>query len=109
MKKPVNADDFIKSLPRASQKRIEARAQELIAEVEGLQALRKMRRVTQVELAERLQTKQGHVSEMERRNDPHISTILEYIRALGGKPFFGVYFDDDSPVLLEAYTDPDLN
>lgn len=104
----INADDLIKVLPKESQERIEARAKELIAEVEGLQALRKLRRVTQVELAERLQTKQSYVSEMERRNDPHISTILEYIRALGGKPFFGVYFDDESPVLIEQYTDPDL-
>jgi DNA-binding XRE family transcriptional regulator len=41
--------------------------------------------VTQVELARRLGVSQGNVSELERRDDVYLSTLREYVEALGGE------------------------
>jgi len=40
--------------------------------------------ITQVELAKRLGVSQGNVSELERRDDVYLSTLREYVEALGG-------------------------
>lgn len=49
-----------------------------------LRDLRKSRRVSQVELANRLNLKQAAISRMERRADMHLSTLEERVKALGG-------------------------
>ena len=49
-----------------------------------LQALRKSRHMTQVELAGVLRIDQAAVSKTEARPDMYISTLREYIRAMGG-------------------------
>jgi DNA-binding XRE family transcriptional regulator len=41
--------------------------------------------ITQVELAKRLGVSQGNVSELERRDDVYLSTLREYVEALGGE------------------------
>jgi DNA-binding transcriptional regulator YiaG len=51
----------------------------------GFAALRKARRMTQVELAKRLAMDQGGVSQLESRSDVLLSTLSRYIRALGGE------------------------
>lgn len=51
----------------------------------GLAHIRAGRRVSQVELAARLDRSQGNVSELERRADVYLSTLREYVEALGGE------------------------
>lgn len=51
--------------------------------------------VTQVELAGRLGVSQGNVSELERRDDLFLSTLREYVEALGGKLEVNAVFDED--------------
>ncbi|MEO8438445.1 MAG: transcriptional regulator, partial [Chloroflexota bacterium] len=50
----------------------------------GLAQLRSERGLTQVALAEILGKSQGNISEVEHRSDWYLSTLREYIEALGG-------------------------
>lgn len=50
----------------------------------GLAGIRAERKVTQVELATRLERSQGNISELERRSDVYLSSLREYVEALGG-------------------------
>jgi transcriptional regulator with XRE-family HTH domain len=59
---------------------------EALAELDrmGFAALRKARKQTQAELAEKLGIDQGGVSVIENRSDLLLSTLTSYVRALGG-------------------------
>lgn len=60
-----------------------------------LAGLRKGRGVTQVELAGRLGKTQGNVSELERRDDVYLSSLREYVEALGGRLEVEAIFDEE--------------
>ena len=72
--------------------------QEAMAELErmGFGKLRLARQQTQVALAERLNIPQGAVSRMERRTDLLLSTLREYVGALGGRLELRAVFPDAS-------------
>ncbi|HEY4079090.1 MAG TPA: XRE family transcriptional regulator [Burkholderiaceae bacterium] len=67
-----------------AQSRAAARAEALLVEMQ-LQELRKARNVTQVEVAKAMSVEQAAVSKLERRDDMYVSTLREYVRALGGE------------------------
>jgi ribosome-binding protein aMBF1 (putative translation factor) len=50
-----------------------------------LQELRQARKLSQEQLAERLHLKQANISRLERRTDMYISTLRNYIEAMGGQ------------------------
>ena len=50
-----------------------------------LQEIRQSKQFSQEHLAEILSTKQANISRMERRTDMYISTLRNYIEAMGGK------------------------
>ena len=54
------------------------------AEVMTLHQLRQARKLTQVNLAKALKINQGAVSTMEKRTDMYVSTLRNYIEAMGG-------------------------
>ena len=60
------------------------RAEAMLVELE-LQALRKSRQVTQVDLAKAMQVEQAAVSKLEHRDDMYVSTLRSYVQALGGE------------------------
>jgi len=60
-----------------------------------LRDLRMERGVTQVALAERLGKSQGNISELERRDDVYLSSLREYVEALGGRLEIAAVFDDE--------------
>ena len=66
------------------QKRMRERTDALLLEMD-LRELRKLVGVTQAQLAERLNTSQGEVSQAERRDDKRLSTLRRYVEALGGQ------------------------
>lgn len=68
----------------AAQARAAARAEAMLLEMQ-LQDIRKSRKVTQVELAQLLHVEQAAISKLENREDMYVSTLREYIRALGGE------------------------
>lgn len=61
-----------------------ARAEAMLVEMQ-LQELRKARKVTQVEVAKAMSVEQASVSKLERRDDMYVSTLREYVKALGGE------------------------
>lgn len=67
-----------------AQARSAARAEAMLLEMQ-LQEPRKSRNVTQVELADLMQVEQASISKLERREDMYVSTLREYVRALGGE------------------------
>jgi transcriptional regulator with XRE-family HTH domain len=72
--------------------------------VARLDKLRKSRSVTQAEVAEHLRTNQGGISRIERRTDIYISTLSQYVRALGGKLEIRAIFPD-SEVRITQFED----
>ena len=64
-----------------AQSRSAARTEAMLLEMQ----LRKSRNVTQTELADLMSVEQGAVSKLERRDDMYVSTLREYIKALGGE------------------------
>lgn len=55
------------------------------AEVMTLHQLREARKLTQVNLAKVLKVNQGAVSRMEKRTDMYVSTLRNFIQAMGGQ------------------------
>ena len=72
----------------------------------ALNKLRESRNVTQVDLAAELGVSQGNVSRMENRSEIYLSTLRDYIEALGGRLEITAVFDDDRvPVAVGATTE----
>ena len=76
--------EIMTALPPERRRKIEARSAELIAEVEGLQALRKLAERSQAEMAKELKIKQPSVHKIEKQTDLYLSTLRRYIEAAGG-------------------------
>jgi DNA-binding XRE family transcriptional regulator len=77
--------EIMAALPEERRRRIEARAQELVAEVEGLKALRQLAERSQEQIAETLGVKQPSVHKIERQTDLYLSTLRRFVEAAGGK------------------------
>lgn len=71
---------------KVSPKRRAEIKREAVAELDrmGFASLRKARKQTQVELADKLGIDQAGVSAIENRSDLLLSTLAKYVRALGG-------------------------
>ena len=68
----------------ASRARADAKAEQLLTEM-PLYELRSARQMTQEKLAKELNVKQSAVSKLERRADMYVSTLREFVRAMGGE------------------------
>jgi len=60
-----------------------------------LSSVRKQRKASQAAVAERLAVSQSNVSQLERVGDPRLSTVADYIGALGGRLEIAAVFDDE--------------
>jgi len=98
---PRTLKEIIAALPENERRRIEARAEQLIAEEMSLQALRKAIGKTQVLIAKRLKVGQDAVSKLETRGDMYISTLRGFLKAMGGELELVAKFPDRRPVRLE--------
>jgi len=76
--------DVRKPLSPEAEERIERSVREA-AEVMTLHQLREARSMTQVNLAKVLRINQGAVSKMEKRADMYVSTLRNFIQAMGGQ------------------------
>ena len=103
-----NVNDIIKRLPLSRRRKIEKRANQLIAEEMTLQELRRAREMTQVRMAKNLGVAQKQISEIEKRTDMHISTLRRSIEALGGKLSLVAEFPDRDPVVLAGISALDV-
>lgn len=67
-----------------SRARAEAKAKKMLAEM-PLDELREAREMTQVHLAKILGVNQAAVSKLERRTDMYLSTLQDFVKAMGGE------------------------
>ena len=66
-----------------------------------LEEIRKRRGLTQVQVADRLGITQGNVSQLEHRTELYLSTLREYVEALGGRlKLTAVFPDEECPVAV---------
>jgi len=70
-------------MPGKSRQRARVQARVLLAAM-PLQELRRARRMSQESLAKRLGATQASVSKLEHRADMNVSTLRNYVEALGG-------------------------
>lgn len=80
--------------------KVDARAEELIAEEMTLQDLRKARDLTQERMAELLGVGQDNISRLEGRADMLLSTLRSYVAAMGGSLDLVIRFPDRPAVTL---------
>jgi transcriptional regulator with XRE-family HTH domain len=99
----IPLDDLLAKLPESERAAIQERAAELMQEVESLGQLRKAREQSQQALAKRLGIQQAAVSKLERRTDLYLSTLREFITALGGELEVVARFPDAPPVKIAQF------
>jgi transcriptional regulator with XRE-family HTH domain len=99
---PKDIDEMMRDFSPSRREGIEKRAKELINEHMTLQDIRKARQLTQERMAQILGIGQDSVSRLEKRTDLHLSTLNNYINAMGGSLKIVAEFPDRSPVILDG-------
>jgi len=97
----VPTSEVFDKFPAARRARIKDRAAVLIAEELGLQELRQSRKLTQEQVAKRVGGKQVYVSRLEKRSDMKVSTLRDYVKAIGGRLDLVVTFPEGPSVRIK--------
>lgn len=84
MKGLTNLDDYMAAMSADRQARIHTKAQRLSQSIE-LGKLRKLNNLKQVEVATLMGVSQANVSKVESGKDIQLSTLQQYVHALGGE------------------------
>jgi transcriptional regulator with XRE-family HTH domain len=90
-----NFRELQKKMSPEAQAKARALADAYIKEM-ALNELREARKLTQAQLASTLKVDQGSVSKLERRTDMYVSTLRNFIRAMGGELHIRADFPDGS-------------
>lgn len=98
----ITLKEMMKSLPAKQRKVIGDRAAELIAEEMTLRDLRNALKLTQKTIAKSLGINQENLSRLERRSDLLLSTLSNYVEAMGGHLHLVAEFPDRPPVFLSG-------
>lgn len=88
-----NFRELLNAMPVARRELIAKRVQETLAAM-PLDELRKAREMTQLQLGEVLGVHQSEISKIEHRSDICISTLADYVEALGGRLEIRAVFPD---------------
>lgn len=89
-------------LSAARRTKIASRTAALIAEEQSLRDLRQAMELTQEKMAKELGIGQESVSRLENRSDLLISTLRDYVEAMGGKLNLIAEFPNRPPVQLQG-------
>jgi transcriptional regulator with XRE-family HTH domain len=84
---------LLEAMPPDRQRRIAKRFRKSLAAM-PLDQLRKAQQMTQLQVAEVLGVHQGEISKIEHRSDICVSTLAEYIEAMGGRLEIRAVFRD---------------
>lgn len=98
-------DEVMAGLPPERRARIAAEGKRLVAHEMTLRELRKAHAMTQVKLAETLGTSQNQISRLEQRSDLLLSTLRDYVEAMGGKLNLVAEFPNLPPVIIAGLTE----
>lgn len=86
-------------------KKIKKHANELISDELTLRDLRKALTLTQVEVCSKLHMKQEAISRLERRSDILLSTLVSYIKAMGGELSLTAKFPNRPEIKIKGFED----
>jgi len=100
---PRNFLELQEKMSRQARARSLEKAKKMIAEM-PLDQLRTARRMTQNHLARLLRVNQAAISKMEHRSDMYISTLADFIRAMGGELEIRAVFPDGT-VKIKGFGD----
>ena len=81
---PRNFRELEAKMSPEARARAEAKAKKMLSEM-PLDELREARAMTQVHLAKILGVNQAAVSKLERRTDMYVSTLQDFVKAMGGE------------------------
>lgn len=96
-------EEKLAKLPAARRAKVEARTAALIAEEKSLSDLRRARTLTQKHMAKELGIGQESISKLESRSDMMLSTLRNYVEAMGGQLNLIAEFPDSPPVALSGF------
>jgi DNA-binding XRE family transcriptional regulator len=102
---PTNVKEIIKKLSPARRRKIEARAKQLIAEEMTRRELRRAVKLTQAQMAKTLGVTQDSISRLEKRSDLLLSTLRQYVEAMGGKLSIVAEFPGRQAVILSGISE----
>ena len=98
-------NEKLNPIPKERRQRILTEADRLHVEYMTLQDIRKAKMLTQVQLAESLNIRQATVAQTEKRSDMLLSTLRNYIEAMGGQLLLTVEFPDHPRVVIKGLSD----
>lgn len=78
-------NQVIAALPKDRQKKIDEQYKLMKDEIESLAELRQLSGKAQAEVAAALNIKQPSVSKIEKQADMYLSTLQDYVKAVGGE------------------------
>ncbi|OUL19874.1 XRE family transcriptional regulator [Nostoc sp. 106C] len=93
------------NLPDDRKECIQARTEKLEVEYLTLQELRKTAGLTQAEISRNLDMPQSNVSRLERESDMLLSTLQNYIAAMGDSLIITVELPNKPPIRLNMLSD----
>lgn len=99
----ISFEKALSDLPVASRKRVQKKAKNEIEYYRSLQEFRKSVGLTQEEVAGLLKLKQTNISQLESRKDMHISTLRNYVEALGGELEIYIRMPDRGIIHLDTH------
>ena len=97
---------FWDSLPEDQKEEIKRESEALKTEYNSLQEIRKELELSQQDVADSMGVKQESISKLENRDDIKISTLKEYLGAMGAKLKIVVEFNDKE-IQLNSYAQSD--
>lgn len=97
--------DRLSTVPPERRDRIARRRDEMLAEIDTLQALRKRVGRPQTFLARKLGISQPAVSKLENQTDMTLSALRDYVGAIGGTVDIVIRMPGHAPVRLETLSD----
>lgn len=95
----------LKDISPKRQEKIKARTRELVAREMSLQELRHAVNKTQKTVARTLNMGQDGVSRLEKRSDLLLSTLRNYVEAVGGSLTLVAQFPDQVPIAIGGLGD----
>ena len=95
--------ELVEKMPPEARQRAEAKAARLIGEY-ALGELREARAMTQARLAQILGKDQSVISRLEKRTDMYVSTLADFIKAMGGELEIRAVFPEGS-VKISKFSD----
>jgi DNA-binding transcriptional regulator YiaG len=92
-----------KKLSKEARDRVADRVERELLEMDLVELRKRIAGLTQVEVAELLDTTQSHLSQLERRDDMLLSSLADLVHALGGELELRARFPDGRIVRITQF------